>query len=149
MKIGFRERIGDWKLEGDIDHEGNLVLVVSNVCGGRVSIDATRIGTRRKLQITKGSVLSEDDPMDDLLVDVRTYNALRNADVRTVGDVLRLTDAELLSFRNFGKSSLASLNDVLDAEGLERQKVAPKETVKQEAPGSVTELFEKAEICAT
>jgi hypothetical protein len=55
----------------------------------------------------------------------------------------------LLSFRNFGKSSLASLNDVLDAEGLERQKVAPKETVKQEAPGSVTELFEKAEICAT
>lgn len=49
---------------------------------------------------------------------VRSMNCLNSADLKTIGDLARLTRSELLRFRNFGKKSLRELEDFLDSKGL-------------------------------
>lgn len=58
----------------------------------------------------------EDDMENDIdtwPLSVRAYNALKNNGIRTVGQLLEKSDAELLRFRNFGRVSLAEVRKVL------------------------------------
>jgi hypothetical protein len=64
------------------------------------------------------------DDIDVLDLSFRAYNALRRNNVRTVGDLLSLSDVEILRFRNIGESSLRDLRARLAAHGLSMQ-VAP------------------------
>lgn len=59
-------------------------------------------------QLLKSSLL-------DLDLSVRAINCLKAADVETLGDLCRITRAELLKFRNFGKKSLTELDDKLES----------------------------------
>src|SRR5690606_30325052 len=43
-----------------------------------------------------------DTPVTDFDLSVRARNALRKMNIRTLGDLLRVTEAELRSFKNFG-----------------------------------------------
>ena len=45
---------------------------------------------------------------------VRSLNCLKAADIETVSDLVRYSKTDLLKFRNFGKKSLAELDDYLD-----------------------------------
>lgn len=58
-------------------------------------------------------------PIEDLELSVRSYNCLNDAKVRTIGDLVRKKESEMLRFRNFGKKSLAELTKVLKERGLE------------------------------
>lgn len=58
-------------------------------------------------------------PIDELELSVRSYNCLSDAKVKTIGDLVRKKESEMLKFRNFGKKSLAELNRVLKEKGLE------------------------------
>ena len=49
---------------------------------------------------------------------VRSRNALKKMNVRTLGDLLRVSEQELLSFKNFGDTSLNEIKNVLAARGL-------------------------------
>ena len=40
------------------------------------------------------------------------------ADIKTIGDLVRKTDAEMLKYRNFGRKSLNEIKDVLSQMGL-------------------------------
>jgi len=51
----------------------------------------------------------------DLDLSVRAINCLKAADVETLGDLCRITRAELLKFRNFGKKSLTELDEKLES----------------------------------
>jgi hypothetical protein len=51
--------------------------------------------------------------VDDLAISVRTYNCLRNEDVKLVGDLVKMTEAELLRIPNFGRKSLNEIREVL------------------------------------
>lgn len=53
--------------------------------------------------------------LTDLDLSVRALNCLKAADVETLGDLCRITRAELLKFRNFGKKSLTELEDKLES----------------------------------
>ena len=53
--------------------------------------------------------------LSDLDLSVRALNCLKAADVETLGDLCRITRAELLKFRNFGKKSLTELDEKLES----------------------------------
>ncbi len=50
----------------------------------------------------------------DLDLSVRALNCLKSADVNTLGDLVSYQKEDLLKFRNFGKKSLAELENLLD-----------------------------------
>lgn len=57
--------------------------------------------------------------VDDLELSVRSHNCLKAADIKTLGDLVKKDESEMLKFRNFGRKSLAELQDIVDNYGLD------------------------------
>src|SRR5690606_14560665 len=57
-------------------------------------------------------------PLHDLDLSVRAYNCLKAADVKTLGDLVELEISDMMKFRNFGKKSLAELEQLVAEKGL-------------------------------
>jgi len=55
----------------------------------------------------------------DLDLSVRALNCLKAADVETLGELVAYNRNDLLKFRNFGKKSLAELDQLVESKGLE------------------------------
>ncbi|QQE11499.1 hypothetical protein JD969_18700 [Planctomycetota bacterium] len=83
-----------------------------------------------------------DTPVTDFELSVRTRNALRKMNIRTLGDLLKVTEAELRSFKNFGDASLEEIKAMLAQKGLrlgqsvEQHQQAVKEQVYEQLAGS-------------
>jgi DNA-directed RNA polymerase subunit alpha len=56
--------------------------------------------------------------VDELELSVRSNNCLKNANIRTIGELVQKTDAEMLKTRNFGKKSLNEIKAILLEMGL-------------------------------
>jgi len=59
-----------------------------------------------------------DTPVTDFELTVRARNCLKKMQIRTLGDLLRVSEAELLSYKNFGETSLVEIKAMLTAKGL-------------------------------
>jgi DNA-directed RNA polymerase subunit alpha len=59
-----------------------------------------------------------DTPVTDFELSVRARNCLKKMAIRTLGDLLRISEAELLSYKNFGETSLVEIKSMLTAKGL-------------------------------
>lgn len=59
-----------------------------------------------------------DTPVTDFELSVRARNCLRKMQIRTLGDLLKITEAELLSYKNFGETSLVEIKQMLQSKGL-------------------------------
>ena len=57
-------------------------------------------------------------PLNDLDLSVRAYNCLKAADVKSLGDLVRLEISDMMKFRNFGKKSLTELDELVNNKGL-------------------------------
>ena len=57
-------------------------------------------------------------PISDFELSVRARNCLNNMDILTLGDLLERSEVELLSFKNFGETSLNEIKDILHSKGL-------------------------------
>ena len=57
-------------------------------------------------------------PIDDLTLSVRSVNSLKNSSIRSLGDLVRQTETQILQVKNFGKKSLQEIADLLEKEGL-------------------------------
>ncbi len=57
-------------------------------------------------------------PISELELSVRSANCLREAEIRTIGDLVEKTPQELLKYRNFGKKSLVEIEELLKGMGL-------------------------------
>lgn len=57
--------------------------------------------------------------VDDLELSVRSHNCLKAANIKSLGDLVRRDENEMLKFRNFGRKSLAELIEIVDNYGLE------------------------------
>lgn len=57
-------------------------------------------------------------PVDELELSVRSYNCLMAANIKTIGDLVKRDDQEMLKFRNFGRKSLQELTKILEEKGL-------------------------------
>ena len=51
--------------------------------------------------------------IEELDLSVRSANCLKNANIRTLGDLVQRTEREMLSTKNFGRKSLDEIKDVL------------------------------------
>ncbi|WMN07345.1 DNA-directed RNA polymerase subunit alpha [Marivirga arenosa] len=56
--------------------------------------------------------------LNDLDLSVRAYNCLKAADVKSLGDLVALEISDMMKFRNFGKKSLAELEQLVADKGL-------------------------------
>ena len=56
--------------------------------------------------------------VDELDLSVRAHNCLKAANIKTIGDLVRREESEMLKFRNFGRKSLQELLEVLEERGL-------------------------------
>jgi DNA-directed RNA polymerase subunit alpha len=56
--------------------------------------------------------------VDSLQLSVRSQNCLRAANIKTIGELVRRDERELLTFRNFGRKSLDELGKIVDQLGL-------------------------------
>jgi DNA-directed RNA polymerase subunit alpha len=59
-----------------------------------------------------------DTPVTDFELSVRARNCLKKMQIRTLGDLLRISEAELLSYKNFGETSLTEIKTMLASKGL-------------------------------
>ncbi|MBK9188586.1 MAG: tetratricopeptide repeat protein [Phycisphaerales bacterium] len=59
-----------------------------------------------------------DTPVSDFELSVRARTCLKRMNIRSLGDLLKITEAELLSYKNFGESSLLEIKKMLTAKGL-------------------------------
>jgi DNA-directed RNA polymerase subunit alpha len=59
-----------------------------------------------------------DKSVDELELSVRSYNCLKNSDIRTIRDLVQKSEAEMLKTKNFGRKSLNEIKDILTGMGL-------------------------------
>ncbi len=59
-----------------------------------------------------------DTPVTDFELSVRARTCLKKMNIRTLGDLLRITEAELMSYKNFGESSLDEIKRMLSQKNL-------------------------------
>lgn len=57
-------------------------------------------------------------PINDFELSVRSRNCLAKMNIRTLGDLVKKTEAELLSYKNFGETSLTEIKEILKNKGL-------------------------------
>ena len=73
-----------------------------------VEVDEEVLQVRRLLKM----------PVDELELSVRSYNCLMAANIKTIGDLVKRDEPEMLKFRNFGRKSLQELTKILEEKGL-------------------------------
>src|SRR3954468_19733048 len=72
--------------------------------------DADRRGDRRNQVL--------EIPLTDFDLSVRSRNCLKKMNIKSLGDLLRTTEQELLSYKNFGETSLNEIKALLASKGL-------------------------------
>ncbi len=57
-------------------------------------------------------------PVSELELSVRSANCLREAHIKTLGELVKKSEAEMLKYRNFGKKSLTEIGNILKDMGM-------------------------------
>jgi len=70
-------------------------------------VDLTRISNENLLK-----------SIDELELSVRSYNCLKNANIKTISDLVQRTEHEMLKTKNFGRKSLNEIKNILHSMGL-------------------------------
>ena len=86
---------------------------------------------KEKKKTRKNQIL--ETPISDFELSVRSRNCLKKMNIITLGDLLNISEAELLSYKNFGETSLREIKALLDTKGLHlgmalEEKLAATET---------------------
>lgn len=71
---------------------------------------------KEKLQDRHNKIL--EIPISDFELSVRSRNCLKKMKIFTLGDLLNITEIELLSYKNFGETSLIEIKKILDSKSL-------------------------------
>ncbi|PJC45825.1 MAG: DNA-directed RNA polymerase subunit alpha [Candidatus Omnitrophica bacterium CG_4_9_14_0_2_um_filter_43_12] len=70
-------------------------------------------------------------PVSELELSVRSANCLREANIKTIYELVRRSEAEMLKYRNFGKKSLTEIGAILKDMNLGLGMKFDKETIKR------------------
>jgi DNA-directed RNA polymerase subunit alpha len=75
--------------------------------------------TEEPVEIRQDAVIEHlNKSVDELELSVRSYNCLKNANIRTIGELVTKTEAEMLKTKNFGRKSLNEIKEILSSMGL-------------------------------
>ncbi len=79
-------------------------------------------------------------PISELELSVRSANCLEAANIKTIGDLIQKTEAQMLKYKNFGKKSLAEISAILIqmnlALGMDLENRSKKKTEDTPAPAA-------------
>ena len=89
-----------------------------------------------------------ETPISDFELSVRSRNCLRKMNINTIGDLLNITEVELLSYKNFGETSLREVKTILESKGLQlgmalEEKQFPSEETAERSTTADQELLNK------
>jgi len=59
-----------------------------------------------------------DKSVEELELSVRSYNCLKNANIRTIRELVQKSEGEMLKTKNFGRKSLNEIKEILQGMGL-------------------------------
>ena len=65
-----------------------------------------------------------DKSVEELELSVRSYNCLKNANIRTIRELVQKTEAEMLKTKNFGRKSLNEIKEILHIDGAQPRHAA-------------------------
>ncbi len=71
----------------------------------------------KELKKTRKNQILET-PISDFELSVRSRNCLKKMNIETLGNLLNITEAELLSYKNFGETSLREIKVILESKSL-------------------------------
>ncbi|MDP1853132.1 MAG: DNA-directed RNA polymerase subunit alpha [Candidatus Omnitrophota bacterium] len=74
-------------------------------------------------------------PISELELSVRSSNCLKETNIKTIGDLVRRTEADLLGLRNFGKKSLTEISELIVSLGLTLGMDVDLKKIKKEKQG--------------
>ncbi len=118
------------KLTIEVETDGSITPEDAMAYAGKILRDHIQLFINFDVEPESERVDSEHDPefarirkvlltpVDELELSVRSHNCLRAANIRTIADLVRRDEAELLKFRNFGRKSLAELSEIIEREQL-------------------------------
>lgn len=90
--------------EGEVEVPGPTTL--------RAAVGAVEVAAAGALEVgSQVDVLYR--PVEELELSVRAQNCLQNAGIRTVGELVQRTEAEMMKTKNFGRKSLKEIKDAL------------------------------------
>jgi DNA-directed RNA polymerase subunit alpha len=71
------------------------------------------------VEVRQDAVLEHlNKSVDELELSVRSYNCLKNANIRTIGELVTKSEAEMLKTKNFGRKSLNEIKEILSSMNL-------------------------------
>ena len=72
------------------------------------------------VEVPRSGALNEhlEKSVEELELSVRSYNCLKNANIRTIRELVGKTEAEMLKTKNFGRKSLNEIKEILTSMGL-------------------------------
>ncbi len=99
---------------------------------------------KEKTKDLKARVL--ETPISDFELSVRSRNCFRKMDIETLGDLMNITEAELLSYKNFGETSLKEIKIILESKGLKLGGAVPEpqQDLTEGGEGEETESADEA-----
>src|SRR5687767_3931598 len=75
--------------------------------------------TEEPIEIRQDAVIEHlNKSVDELELSVRSYNCLKNANIRTIGELVTKSEAEMLKTKNFGRKSLNEIKEILTSMGV-------------------------------
>jgi DNA-directed RNA polymerase subunit alpha len=82
--------------------------------------DVTETAPEAEAEAALGAVSNEnlDKSVEELELSVRSYNCLKNANIRTIRELVQKTEGEMLKTKNFGRKSLNEIKEILQTMGL-------------------------------
>jgi len=82
--------------------------------------ETTEQGPEAAAESPRAGVANEnlDKSVEELELSVRSYNCLKNANIRTIRELVQKTEAEMLKTKNFGRKSLNEIKEILHSMGL-------------------------------
>ncbi len=84
-----------------------------------INFDEEAIGSEEEMDQDEERVRAIlDTPVEELELSVRSSNCLKNASIKTIGDLTRRTEEDIAKTRNFGKKSLQEIKEKLYEWGL-------------------------------
>lgn len=129
VRIG--ERNDYEKLTLEITTDGSITPEDALTNSGKILRDHIQLFINFDVEQEEERVVSEQDAekerikkilltsVDDLELSVRSHNCLKAANIKTLADLVRRDENEMLKFRNFGRKSLAELIEIVDNYNLE------------------------------
>lgn len=128
------KRCLDAVLVSNPNHERARLYLKDVMSARSMFVDDTNVDAERNAAM--------EIPITDFELSVRSRNALKKMNVRTLGDLLKIGEQELLAHKNFGETSLNEIKSLLAARGLRLGQTAePTIAVKRpiNVPGDIPE----------